>query len=923
MVGGVNRFEGESAPTQAAEALDAVNSEGKVRRRGGMTTFATGAPHHLPAGAVNVIAYASSYSNLTNRAGSISSNSVFYVGCGEQFDGIDWPGSALPANAAAVPDDTYYLEAHYWNGSAWTAIPFIHDTTQCRPIRTDGGDDLTAAQRHVSLSLSQHGHISWHTEEHLANWATTEVNSITRYYVRLSLMAAGSSVTAKSGTTINQPGVRVFKLAPVNGLFPVKLKDRAVLVVGTDRSGRGGAIRRGVEFGAQLGLHTNERAKIETSMLVADEGAATIGQFTHVGWDGSGTWNTGTTGELEKTKKTFLDADTIERDYKWLYDPSEPKQGQFLGAIIAENLLKTDTPTATLVKLVDADGDAVAEDYENCRLRITSRTSGSSNPQVGEEREIVSYDSTNGYTVYPAFSGAPAAEHRFAVYRPHAVVRFDTDRDDGFSSGVSVTHNWEVGSHTDHTITPVAAATNPYAELADLTAQFVNFEVGRELRWTTPGGERWCGAYDSVTGKLILANGECPLLTFDGRRLRVLEADDSSDSARDLAGELAINWSIAEAGSNIAANATANAMFRPAPPIGAYVVDYMGRIVVADPKTNIVAYSMPNLANDIWPYGYEVKIRDDENSTITGLATLYDQLLVFTSTAIFATAPAGQFGQFAFNRVAHGVGFVSHHSVQKIAAGGSSAIIGAGTDGVYMFNGTDPVPVLDDWKRLLPEGVNRSGMKNACATASFVENKYYLAVPSAGSNKNDRILVFDWLRKQWWVFSAPYGAASLATDLDENGKERVLVGTYDGHVAEFTNHDTDDGTAITATAKSPAFSPLGRTGQEASFIALTLDMKNLGTNTVTISTYTNRQTRSRESSSGLAKTLKVDAGLDVWGTGTWNNATWGDHRTKTVRLNMPTSARGSQIQYEISGSGSWELNSAVLFARPMGPRGRR
>ena len=81
MSGGVNRFEKESAPNQAAECLDVINSEGSISRRGGMSTFAVGAPHHLPAGAANLISLTgSTYANVANRAGNIAAKDSFFVG---------------------------------------------------------------------------------------------------------------------------------------------------------------------------------------------------------------------------------------------------------------------------------------------------------------------------------------------------------------------------------------------------------------------------------------------------------------------------------------------------------------------------------------------------------------------------------------------------------------------------------------------------------------------------------------------------------------------------------------------------------------------------------------------------------------------------------------------------------------------------
>ena len=113
--------------------------------------------------------------------------------------------------------------------------------------------------------------------------------------------------------------------------------------------------------------------------------------------------------------------------------------------------------------------------------------------------------------MYPAFSSAPTTGDRFVVYRPHASVRYESNKSYSFGAGARVTRTLEIASHNAHELTPVDGSSLKFAEDFEATQLFSEFEISRELRWSMAGGNRWCGAYDPVVGQLVLTNGEGPL----------------------------------------------------------------------------------------------------------------------------------------------------------------------------------------------------------------------------------------------------------------------------------------------------------------------------------------------------------------------------------------------------------------------------
>jgi hypothetical protein len=410
---------------------------------------------------------------------------------------------------------------------------------------------------------------------------------------------------------------------------------------------------------------------------------------------------------------------------------------------------------------------------------------------------------------------------------------------------------------------------------------------------------------------LIFTNGQGPLLEYDGSRTRELYADTESWFAEKIAGEIVTKLQEEETEFTLhAAN-----QLHTSPPKGAYICDYMGHLMVADADSNEIAYSWV-MNPYLWPLGNRFGVRDSFNNKITGMTTLGDKLIVFTATQLFECGPFSPDGKLAARPSSHGIGFVSHWSVQRISMSGQSLLMGVATDGVYAYNGVEPVAVLDDWERVLPGGVNQAKIHQSVAAVSQTKNRYYVAVPSAGSESNDRILVFDYARKAWWVWTAPHGVSFMATDLDEGGQERVLFGTNDGHVQILKEGTTDDSETITGTIRSAPLSAFGE--REASYIGLLASASDLGhEGAVTVNSYIDKK-----DTAVLSKSLAVDARQATYGSGVFNTASFADDRFMEKRINQPFKARGHKFQVEVSGTAKWKLRDITLLARPLERRGK-
>lgn len=94
-----------------------------------------------------------------------NSDDVFYWGCPQKFDGIYF-NITTPADAALT------LDWEFWNGSAWT--------------------DIIGPETDGTVGFTEDGWVTWAAGSQTA-WATTTINGITAYFVRVKTATAAST----------------------------------------------------------------------------------------------------------------------------------------------------------------------------------------------------------------------------------------------------------------------------------------------------------------------------------------------------------------------------------------------------------------------------------------------------------------------------------------------------------------------------------------------------------------------------------------------------------------------------------------------------------------------------------------------------------------------------------------------------------
>ena len=670
---GVNRLDTDVRSGQAVEAIDVINDDGDLRRRPAIVSVMEAAPHVLPEGATLVRLYnGSSYSTPTNNTDPSITTAIDEVLVGvvnEQFCGVQFEN----ASYSGTPSAHTRVKVLYWDGSEWAEVPWHRDTTV-----SYGGN--------YSESLTRNGRISWHLDAIKDTWATTSVDSVTAYWIKLQIIdrADGTQSALKTTAAFAKPGLKAFHYAPVNGLFPVRIGTQEVVVVASDRADLGPtwAGRRGEEQGAMLGVAKGWRDQTERLDLVVAEHAGTYSQPTTPLHKKGTVGSMATVGSTGTTRGT---ADQLRRETSeaWFNDSSEPQYCQFRGgpAYVIDSTVVDASSTDEEIVITDPT-DIPQHKYEHFLARVTEKGAGGA--PMDEER-VVWWSEDDTLKVSPPFSADIDGDNGFVLFRPHARVEVRAKGTQSRDYAVAYNTDQEIQIATETgSLGPTGSNTQNGSwesqPASDIDDQPVHFAVKRELRWLFRSGLKWTAAYDPVKRRLILTNGKTPLLVYDGRRLRAMTAgvDASTDLAAQIYSAL-LDEDPAEEINRYGVTTLGKLMKKP--PMGRFVTIFKRRTVVANLPgfPTGVRWSGADAAMHVWPHTYGVQVFDGEARDITGMRQLNNSLIIYTVSSVFEADFSTQ-GYLQWRPIHRGVGFTAHDAVQEMAG----ALVGPGVDGVYL-----------------------------------------------------------------------------------------------------------------------------------------------------------------------------------------------------------------------------------------------
>lgn len=861
ILGGINRSR-EAANTSLLDARDVFEETGTLRVRRAWKSLGSGPVALRPASLAQVYISGSPVPTRTFTQASVGDAIDVFVYALSPFDGIRW---GEVTGAAFSGTTSRYLRVFYSIGQdQWQEMPWILDQTQ---------GVLVGGTRRAPLLRA--GDIHWHQP---ADWATTDVGGSDYYGIRLRPVALGNGVTDTdadwTGYTFSvvQPGIQVFDRHAVNGLFAGRIANTVMAVVCADNVS-GGALEPGALIGKwALNHHPTEQLHVHRRWTAGDWGVVSIPNA-----GGGGFTTQGTTSR-------FTDRGPVDQPDGYdssLYDHKPAYTIEF------PDLAPTGSLGTTLFETTDARLLELEDDALRHFILVCTTSGGG--PAVGEARQIVASVNGGSATLLannPAWSAAPTTSTRFAVLRPTHVLQAK-------GQSASAKNTFAIGSTAGATLTPDtnSYSNNPTNTLGNNAP--VHFAIATNTRWTVPAGRFYSFCNHPTSGDLILSNGH-RLFTFNGEFLRELTAAREDDPRTEKA--LGALPSVGPGNTSDPRTLAYDVGFYRTPPAGKFLATHLTYIFVSgfSDYPNEVRWSMPGDYCDLWPKVNAGVVHCPYGEPIVGMAHYYDRLIVFTRRSIHEAVPTTT--GFDFRLITNASGFCGHRAVQSVPFNGHDVLLGVTPGGLIALSGTDPVKVIETWDLAMPApGLDANDLQDAPSVFWSRANLFIQAFKLKGSTSRNRLLVLNVESNRLWIWTAPFGVASMTIVSSPSGEEELLIGSEDGLLSTLIEGDTDDGQALTGFLQTHPLSP-SKTAESVELNRVSLEARvESATKSATLTVYRNEAT-----TRWTTGATPLSTGEAVFGTGTFTTSNFATEDFARRQVNMPNGTVGRSFSIALT-----------------------
>jgi hypothetical protein len=195
---------------------------------------------------------------------------------------------------------------------------------------------------------------------------------------------------------------------------------------------------------------------------------------------------------------------------------------------------------------------------------------------------------------------------------------------------------------------------------------------------------------------------------------------------------------------------------------------------------------------------------EDDNSPITGMMPLGEQMVVFKQDSIWIMAYTGlnDYGlaNYVPQRVVAGVGCVANASIQKIRGN----LIFLAEDGIYAFDGTPNIEKLSDKVNHTIAQIPAGTRYLSAAGHWKAKNLYLLSVPTGTSTTRDTTIVYDYKNGTWWLWTG-LNAGAWMSDEDGNDNEVICFTDENNDIMRMVPTPNDYGAAIPVSVTTHRF----------------------------------------------------------------------------------------------------------------------
>lgn len=912
---GIDRFSQDQAEGKADIAFDCFNQAKDLTMRGGFRSVTHGNPFLLHAFRARVATEtvtegfsitgevdSGEVDQLTINAGAEEASAIFgapgslvtdnvgiiYVGASIPFDTIYFPFTGAFAGAGSA---SRFITPFYWNGTTWVEITHFTDSTPAF-INASGVQEPLVKRGYITFSHNQ-----------IPLWATNTINDTTLYWIRLSVTdAAGLSANLSNLIGTDAPHVCVGLLPRINGLFPLNLGGRKMMLIGND----GTNLSRGGASLAKWPCNKNMPIGLD---LTHREASGIYGQQTMASWTRS---SGGTSGGGVNVGTTDLVQDhTAGIDLR---------RSNVSGALVADAsqlvVDVVDLVYRSSLTFTNVPGNFTDEDLEHYILYCLTGAN------AGNFRVITRYDAANFTMHFNAWTNVLNTTDTFILLRPmmryevHACRNRDALEADLPSFPIQPVAVTTAGTVQATTFQAFAPASDNEVDciIADKISQGpVAFKLQSRLRFTVDGGQRWDCVYEPGAKKAFLTNGNSGVLEFDGETLKSFTLDYSSDLAKKLSGIIA-DQSVDATGAanqNVAGSALRNSL-----PGGKYLATFGGSLILTgDPaRPNDIYHSIPGGGYKIWPYLYTSTIRDKRNEPISGITNFNGQLIAFTPSALHNGSMLVS-GQLNWVEAAN-EGFAAHSSVQVINTGGVNLLVGPNSTGLMAWDGKTTSYLIDRWDRIIAGGINLTRLRDSVSAYMPSTGMYFCTLASPGSAVQDMILVYQTKEKAAFIWRYTHGVTALTVFKDSAGHERLFLGNENGQVAIMGTDVQDDWLPIEMEFKTNPLQPFGN--YEGYYEQIALTMKPLGKGaSFQLGAFINDGNRR-----AMDTTYPFTDGSATFGVEHYDGTIpYASGAFKSLAIGLRAGTKGHQIQAEIRSSNRTKIRALFLVASSLTRKG--
>ncbi len=197
--------------------------------------------------------------------------------------------------------------------------------------------------------------------------------------------------------------------------------------------------------------------------------------------------------------------------------------------------------------------------------------------------------------------------------------------------------------------------------------------------------------------------------------------------------------------------------------------------------------------------GYLVQVSADDGERITFLRDMYGALIIGKNSSLWKLTGVPGIDAFAqLSKASEGIGFIAPKSI--IVRNG--LMFGLARDGFYFYDFNSMVKISNQIDQFVQDSINWSRADQV--TAAFFDDHYWVSYASRNSVTNDRTLVFSPSLQAWGTANMTF--RSLLVDYGSVDSSIVYLGLADtGMVCRYGDDNDDNGTAITAIAKTSWF----------------------------------------------------------------------------------------------------------------------